>query len=232
MLRYWVVISAAGTGQRCQSALPKQYLPLVGKTVIEYAIAPFLTQALIEKIVVVLAPNDQHWAQLSLASHPKIITTEGGAERYQSVLNGLDFLSDQADPQDWVLVHDAARPLLQANDLEQLLTQLADHPVGGLLGTPIHATLKKVVDQQVVQTVPRAGIWQALTPQMFRYGLLRTALQQASAQNACPSDDAQAMETCGYQPVIIAGASDNLKITYPNDLVWAEKVLRCRSRIF
>jgi 2-C-methyl-D-erythritol 4-phosphate cytidylyltransferase len=210
--------------------LPKQYLPLAGRTVIEWSLAPFLAHARTAAIVVVLADQDRRWPQTTLADEPKIATTVGGAERMDSVLAGLQALQDRAAPEDWVLVHDAARPCLSAPDLDRLLNELNDDPVGGLLAAPVVDTLKRADDGgRVSQTVPREKLWRALTPQMFRRDLLQRALQSAQAKGMAVTDEAQAVEALGFQPKLVAGDPDNIKITLPEDLPRAERILQSRS---
>lgn len=228
--RFWVIVPAAGSARRMGAAVPKQYLPLAGRTVIEWSLAPFLAHARCAGIVVVLAEQDQRWPQTELARHAKIVTTTGGAERMDSVLAGLRILHDQAAPDDWVLVHDAARPCLSAADLQSLLDELRDDAVGGLLAAPIVDTLKRADDGgRVAQTVAREKLWRALTPQMFRRDILQRALEQALAQGVAVTDDAQAVEALGLQPKLVAGDADNIKITLPEDLLRAERILRSRS---
>jgi 2-C-methyl-D-erythritol 4-phosphate cytidylyltransferase len=212
------------------AAVPKQYLPLAGRTVIEWSLAPFLAHARCAGIVVVLAEQDQHWLRTELAGHAKIVTTTGGAERMDSVLAGLSILHDQAAPDDWVLVHDAARPCLAAADLQSLLEELRDDAVGGLLAAPVVDTLKRADDGgRVVQTVAREKLWRALTPQMFRRDILQRALEQTSARGIAVTDDAQAVEALGLQPKLVSGDADNIKVTLPEDLLRAERILRSRS---
>lgn len=212
------------------AAVPKQYLPLAGRTVIEWSLAPFLQRARTGGVVVVLAESDQRWSQTTLAGHAKIITTIGGAERMNSVLAGLKALESRAAANDWVLVHDAARPCLSSADLDRLLNELSGDEVGGLLAAPVVDTLKRVDDQQrVAQTVPREKLWRALTPQMFRFELLRRALQSAVANSVAVTDEAQAVEALGLSPKLVAGDADNMKITLPEDLPRAERILRARS---
>jgi 2-C-methyl-D-erythritol 4-phosphate cytidylyltransferase len=222
---YYAIVPAAGSGKRFGGAFPKQYCTLGKKTVIEYALEALLAHPLIAKVIVVVAKDDANWVQLDIAKHPKIITTLGGSERSHSVLNGLEALTEIVYPQDWVLVHDAARPLLQGSDIDTLISRLTDEAIGGLLAIPIHATLKRVEHEHVVETVSRENLWQALTPQMFRFALLQQALKAGLAQSPLPSDEAQAVELLGYSPVIVPGASDNLKVTYPYDLEWMNKII-------
>jgi 2-C-methyl-D-erythritol 4-phosphate cytidylyltransferase len=212
------------------AAVPKQYLPLAGRTVIEWSLAPFLRQQRTSGIVVVLAESDSRWSQTALAGHAKIITTIGGAERMNSVLAGLQALETRASARDWVLVHDAARPCLSSADLDRLVNELSDDDVGGLLAAPVVDTLKRADDQQRVdQTVPREKLWRALTPQMFRFELLRRALQNAVDNCVAVTDEAQAVEALGLRPKLIAGDADNVKITLPEDLPRAERILTSRS---
>ena len=223
--RYRAVVPAAGASRRMGvEGLPKQYLPLAGRTVIEWSLAPFLDDDLCETVVVVLAPDDRHWRQLAVASHAKVKTVTGGAERIDSVRAGLAAL--HALDTDWVLVHDAARPCLRAHDLRRLLEEVWDDEVGGLLAAPVVDTLKRADStSRAVETVPRQSLWRALTPQMFRYGALSRAL--AVAKGA--TDDAQAIEAQGLEPRLVAGDPDNLKITVPGDLERAARVLGHKS---
>jgi 2-C-methyl-D-erythritol 4-phosphate cytidylyltransferase len=225
--KHWVVIPAAGSSRRMASpGLPKQYLQLAGRSVIDWAIAPFLERAECERIVVVVAENDPHWSELSLARHPKISTSLGGAERVDSVRAGMRALVSLADDDDWVLVHDAARPCLRASDLSRLLDELADDGVGGLLGVPVVDTLKRAdASDRVQATVPRESLWRALTPQMFRYGVLDRALREAGDAGATPTDEAQAVEALGLQPRLVRGDPDNIKITLPEDIERATRLL-------
>ena len=228
--RFWVVVPAAGSARRMGAAVPKQYLPLAGRTVIEWSLAPFLAHARTAAIVVALSPDDRHWPQTALAGDAKIGTTIGGAERMDSVLAGLRALQDRAGRDDWVLVHDAARPCLSAGDLDRLLNELSDDAVGGLLAAPVVDTLKRADDGgRVSETVPREKLWRALTPQMFRRDILQRALEGAQARGVAVTDEAQAVEALGLQPKLVAGDADNIKITLPEDLPRAERILKSRS---
>lgn len=229
-MRYWLVMPAAGTGRRFGAEAPKQYAPLEGRTVIEWALAPFLADARCARIVVALAPGDEHWGRLPFCE--RALTATGGTERSDSVRNALAALSGAAQPLDWVLVHDAARPCLESADLERLLRHLGAHPVGGLLGVRVADTLKRGegagVEATVLATEERAGLWRALTPQMFRYGALCAALDAARAAGRTPSDEAQALEWHGERPLLIEGAASNLKVTTTADLLLAGAILRSR----
>jgi 2-C-methyl-D-erythritol 4-phosphate cytidylyltransferase len=223
-MKYWLVMPAAGIGRRFGAERPKQYAPLCGRTVIEWALALFLTDARCAGAVVALAQDDPYWAAIA---PPEVLVAAGGQERSHSVRNGLTALADRANREDWVLVHDAARPCLPRADLDRLLAELADHPVGGLLATPAADTLKRAdASGEVQQTVDRAGLWRALTPQMFRYGRLCEALDEAHAAGRIPTDEAQAIEWLGDRPRLVEGAAANLKITSAADLAIAAALLK------
>lgn len=227
---YWTVIPAAGAGRRMGAELPKQYLRIHGRTVLEWALQPFLLDAGCRGVVLALAADDAHWSQLNL-QQPKVHVATGADQRADTVLAGLNVLLDElhADAHDWVLVHDAARPCLHADDLAALLRAAADEAVGALLATPVVDTLKQADDGlRVSGTVPRAGLWRAQTPQMFRIGLLRDALLRARAQGVAVTDEASAVEALGLQPRLVAGRADNLKLTLPEDLALAHSVLAAR----
>ena len=214
---------AAGIGRRFGADRPKQYAPLCGRTVIEWALALFLTDLRCAGVVVALAKDDPYWSSIA---PPAVVIAAGGQERSHSVRNGLAALADRADCDDWVLVHDAARPCLPSQDLDRLLSELAVHSVGGLLATPAADTLKRADRaRDVQQTVDRAGLWRALTPQMFRYGRLCEALDRAHAAGRIPTDEAQAIEWLGDHPRLVEGAAANLKITSAADLAIAAALL-------
>jgi 2-C-methyl-D-erythritol 4-phosphate cytidylyltransferase len=245
-MRYWLVMPAAGAGQRFGAQLPKQYAQLAGRTVIEWALAPFLADVRCVEVTVVLAGRDPHWAQIAARlgaagtgargrQMPRLASATGGAERSRSVRNGLAALAGHAGPEDWILVHDAVRPCLDPEDLERLLEALDDHPIGGLLAAPVADTLKRAGDAQpageaeVAETVERAALWRALTPQMFRYGRLCAALDEAHAAGRTPTDEAQALEWQGEHPRLIEGSAGNLKITSNADLALAAEWLAARA---
>jgi 2-C-methyl-D-erythritol 4-phosphate cytidylyltransferase len=223
----WVIVPAAGSSRRmAASGQPKQYLQLAGRSVIEWALAPFLERSDCERIVVVLAEQDRHWSAVPLARHPRISTAIGGTERVDSVRAGLRALVALANEDDWVLVHDAARPCLRATDLSRLIDELADDGVGGLLAAPVVDTLKRSdANDRVQATVSRESLWRALTPQMFRYGVLDRALRAVGDSGSAPTDEAQAVEALGLQPRLVRGDPDNIKITLPEDIERAARVL-------
>lgn len=220
-VHYWAIVPAAGAGKRLGSAIPKQYLPLLGQPVIAHTLATLLQHPRIDGAVVVVDTKDGWWPDVSASlDTPKPLwQAPGGAERCHSVLNGLEVLQARADPTDWVLVHDAARPCLTVADLDRLIEQLADDPVGGLLATPVRDTLKQADSSGCVGvTVDRSHLWHALTPQMFRLGALHDALRTALARGLLVTDEAAAMEAAGFSPRLIQGRADNIKITRPEDL--------------
>jgi len=234
-MKYFLVMPAAGSGRRFQGDQPKQYAPLLGRTVIEWALAPFLGDPRCAHGVVVLAEGDASWHRVAarLASE-RLSATPGGGERSLSVRRGLTALAGRAAPEDWVLVHDAARPCLEAGDLERLLERVEVHGGGGLLAARAADTLKQAEpgatpgEVTVARTVDRAELWRALTPQMFRYGALGAALDAAHAAGRHPTDEAQALEWRGEKALLVEGAATNLKLTTSADLKLAEAVLRAR----
>lgn len=220
--RVWAVVPAAGSGRRMGSDIPKQYLSLRGRRVIDHTLLRLANHPLIAAVVVAVASDDPYWSVPAGAASP-IQSVIGGAERCHSVLNGLDRLGDLAASGDWVLVHDAARPCLRHEDIDRLLDGLGNHPVGGLLGLPVADTVKRTdAEGSVLETVPRERLWRALTPQMFRLGVLRRALADAVAGGRVVTDEAGAMELAGFRPKMIEGHADNIKITRPGDLPLAE----------
>ena len=225
--KYWCVVPAAGVGKRMGAALPKQYLTLAGKTVIEHTVERLICLSKIINVVVVVVAEDQYWEQLEISNHGKVRTVAGGQERFQSVLNGLEWLRQAAADDDWVLVHDAARPCVRPSDIEKLIEQLNDSSVGGLLASPIQNTVKQCdAQRQVLKTVDRGRYWHAYTPQMFRFGLIYRALVQADNKENKVTDEASAVEALGFHPLLVEGARDNIKITHSEDLVLAEAFLK------
>jgi 2-C-methyl-D-erythritol 4-phosphate cytidylyltransferase len=229
--RYWAVVPAAGVGRRMGSAIPKQYLQLNGRPVIEHTLETLLACPRIDGIYLSISPEDEWWGDVTLGGQQKIHLADGGAERCHSVHNALRLLQQTAASEDWVLVHDAARPCLRLEDLNHLIDSVMDHPVGGLLGVPVHDTMKRVeAGDSVSQTVSRDGLWHAQTPQMFRLGALCQALEQAIANGYTVTDDASAMELTGANPRMIEGHDDNIKITRPEDISLAAFYLEQQGR--
>lgn len=219
---FWAVIPAAGVGARMAADRPKQYLQLGGLTILEHSLNCFLDHPSVKGVVVSLAADDPFWPGLPCASDRRIQRAAGGLERADSVLNALLLLHAQgAADSDWVLVHDAARPNLARSDLDRLLRELADDPVGGLLAVPARDTLKRAdADGRVSATVDRSTIWQAYTPQMFRLGALHRALADSLVADVAITDEASAIEWSGQAPRLIEGRNDNIKVTRPEDLEW------------
>jgi 2-C-methyl-D-erythritol 4-phosphate cytidylyltransferase len=209
------------------AALPKQYLPLAGRAVIDHAVERLLEHPRLDGVVVALGPADCRWTETEFAGHPDVATVTGGAERQESVLNALDWLAGRAAPDDWVLVHDAARPCVRRADITRLVDSIQGHAVGGLLGVPVRDTMKRTdTAARILETVPREHLWHAYTPQMFRLEMLREALRRIVQDGAAVTDEAGAMEHAGYRPLMIEGHPDNIKITRPADLELAEFYLR------
>ncbi|MEX1033451.1 MAG: 2-C-methyl-D-erythritol 4-phosphate cytidylyltransferase [Cellvibrionaceae bacterium] len=227
---YWAIMPAAGVGQRMNSHRPKQYLPLLGKTVIEHSLERLLALPEIEAVLVVTNAEDKIWPSLAISRDPRIETVSGGNERHRSVFNGMLALDNRADGSDWVLVHDAVRPCVTVDSIRNLMEQLAGHEVGGVLGYRLSDTLKKINPELGVEaTLDRNAVWAAATPQMFRYGLLRKALARQVEVGSAPTDEAMAVEQLNLQPQMVAGSRDNIKITVVDDLRLAELILQARN---
>lgn len=224
-MTYWVVMPAGGVGARMGGVLPKQYLSLLGKPIIRHSLERLLGHPRIAGVVVAVAAQDSEWEEIAktvdTAGKP-LLTARGGAERYHSVVNGLEHLAGFVDRQTWVLVHDAIRPCIRHTAIDRLIEALVDHPVGGLLGIKISDTVKRVdASGQVMETLDRDHLWQAQTPQMFRLGPLIDALSHALEQRLKITDEAAAMALIGALPLMVEGDADNIKITCPPDLALA-----------
>jgi len=218
MPQFHVIIPAAGSGSRMGATVPKQYLSLRDQPLLQHVIHTFEAAARISTVNIVLHPDDMAWQQASIETGDKTqVHYCGGASRADSVLNGLQAIQTQVDESDWVLVHDAARPGLSQGLLSHLIDSLQDDSVGGLLALPLADTLKKAdADTRISATIPRDALWQAQTPQMFRYATLKQALMSF---DGTPTDEAQAVESLGLQPKLVRGDLQNLKVTYQQDLV-------------
>lgn len=214
------VLPAAGIGSRMQAECPKQYLSVGGKTLIEHSIRALLQSGRVTQVIVALSPHDTQFAQLPIASDPRIRVVAGGAERAESVMAGLDVAGNSG----WVLVHDAARPCLHPDDLNNLLAISATSHVGGILAAPVRDTMKRGEPglAAIAHTVERQDLWHALTPQFFPLELLKTCLRRALDEGATVTDEASAMEYCGFHPMLIPARADNIKVTRPEDLALAE----------
>ncbi|AJP47944.1 2-C-methyl-D-erythritol 4-phosphate cytidylyltransferase [Rugosibacter aromaticivorans] len=244
-MAYYALVPAAGTGLRMEQTTPKQYLPLAGQPLIWHALRALCSSTVIDRVFVVLAAEDAYWPDQAMANlGPRLhLLRCGGRTRAQSVLNGLRgmalMLGDIAE--DWVLVHDAARPCLSGALLEKLVSNVGEDAVGGLLAVPVADTLKRAgalpgkpddAANRSIGTVPREGLWQAQTPQMFRHGLLLQALSQIdNSRDNTPgnaptvTDEASAVEALGLAPRLVASSMSNIKVTYPSDLQLAETIL-------
>lgn len=228
MPRYYAIVPAAGSGSRFGSGRPKQYLNLLGHPLIHHTLAALVACPDIDRVWVVLSPEDSEWERYNWSElGPKLETLRcGGATRADSVSNGLKAAAMVAADDDWILVHDAARPCLSKEMLAALFDELADDPVGGILAVPVADTLKRADgEQRVAATEPRDGLWQAQTPQMFRYGLLHEALEKCREV----TDEAGAIEALGLKPRLVCADATNLKVTYPADLALAAMILRGRK---
>jgi 2-C-methyl-D-erythritol 4-phosphate cytidylyltransferase len=229
-MRYWLVMPAAGAGRRFGERIPKQYAPLHGRTVIEWALAPFFHDGRCAGVVVVIAPDDKWWPRVA-ERIPPVTVAPGGRERSESVRSGLQALNRKVQASDWVLVHDAARPCLPDADRDRLIAELSEHPLGGVLAQPAADTLKRAgADRTITETVDRSDLWRAATPQMFRYGRLCEALDKALAGKRYPTDEAQAIEWLGERPRLVECSAANLKVTSPHDLALAEALLAARAK--
>lgn len=229
MPRHFALVPAAGSGARFGAEVPKQYLDLAGRPLIFHALATLCGCSRIDRVCAILSPDDPWWPAYDWrALEPKLAARFcGGKTRAYSVINGLEAIADEAADDDWVLVHDAARPCLSPAMLDALFDELADDLVGGLLAVPVADTLKRADEaQRVASTELRDGLWQAQTPQMFRYGLLRQALA-GNAERV--TDEAGAIEAAGLRPRLVRADASNLKVTYPGDLSLAQWILKGRQ---
>ncbi|WP_336709423.1 MULTISPECIES: 2-C-methyl-D-erythritol 4-phosphate cytidylyltransferase [unclassified Cedecea] len=213
------VVPAAGIGSRMQTECPKQYLHIGDKTILEHAVASLMAHPRVGQVIVALSPNDTYFSSLPLATHPRVTVVTGGKQRADSVLAGLQ----AAGNAEWVLVHDAARPCLHRDDLNNLLAITTGSKVGGILAAPVRDTMKRGEPGKglIAHTVDREDLWHALTPQLFPLELLRSCLLRALDEGATITDEASALEYCGFHPELISARADNIKVTRPEDLALA-----------
>lgn len=229
MNRFWLVVPAAGAGKRFGAALPKQYLTLCGRTVFHVTLARLCAIGEFAGIRVAVASDDER-AAAELPDDSRLSLVPGGAERADSVLSALRSLDGVANVDDWVLVHDVARPCVRLSDIRNMMQVLGTHPVGGVLGVRVRDTMKRTDGRDtIVATEPRDGLWHAYTPQMFRFGMLRDALAEALQKGLSVTDEASAIELSGGRPCMVEGHHDNLKITYPQDLALAGLILQAQE---
>lgn len=226
--RLWAVVPAAGRGARMGAALPKQYLSIAGRTVAEHTLSRLLAYARVRRVIVAIAADDDYFARLPIAADSRVHTCAGGNERCDSVLNALEALAADARADDFVLVHDIARPCVRLSDIARLVEAAHDDAVGAILAVRATDTVKQAgpVDGgadsvRIAATLDRNAIWLAATPQLFRYGLLRAALLAAQRDAVIVTDEAQAVERLGHAPQLVECARDNIKITRPDDLALA-----------
>jgi len=229
--RVWAIVPAAGRGERfaevSATRAPKQYSPLLGACVLEWSLRPLLRDRRIEKVVVVVTQDDSRWHELEASiGSPKLLSAIGGASRQESVMSGLARLQTLADPDDWVLVHDAARPCLDPVDVRALIDALDQGGDGAVLAAPIVDTVKRERDGVVGETVDRQGLWRALTPQVFGFAALTAALADAARLGVTVTDEAQGMERRGVRARLVQGSAFNIKVTRAADLAAAERILR------
>lgn len=231
MPKVFAIVPAAGQGTRIGDAAPKQYIPVAGKPLMFHSIESLAAVPRIGCVCVVLSPLDRHWGEHDWSAFPDKIEPifAGGATRAESVRNALAHLGERVAANDWVLVHDAARPCIVRELVEQFLDEIGDDPVGGLLAMPLTDTIKSADEnQRVAATVRRAGLWRAQTPQMFRAGLLRRGLEAKPDA----TDEAQAVEAVGHNaPRLVQGENSNIKVTFAEDLFLAEMILKRQGRV-
>ncbi len=226
----WAVIPAAGRGTRYGGSMPKQYLSVAGQPLIAHALAALLAHPAVEGALVAISENDADWPGWRSFSGKPVLTCTGGGTRAQSVLAALQALPEAVKADDFVLVHDAARPNLGQDDLQQLLERGRNDPVGAILAAPVRDTLKRAGDDGGIDaTEPRQHLWRALTPQLFRRLQLSRALEDAAKAGIEATDESMAMELQGLRPLLIEGSEDNFKVTTPADLARFEFILSRRS---
>jgi 2-C-methyl-D-erythritol 4-phosphate cytidylyltransferase len=228
--RIWFLIAAAGRATRFGGPVPKPYLRIGGKTLLEHCLRTLGAVKGVAGGVAVLANGDRRFERLPASLRRRVVAVAGGPTRALSVLNGLQALIT-ADEEDWVLVHDAARPCLQVRDVERLVAACRPDPVGGLLAVPVADTVKQADEaRRSLRSLPRASLWRAQTPQMFRHGRLVRALTQALTEGFDPTDEAAAVERLGLRPLLVEGSPLNVKVTTPADLAFAEAAWRAARR--
>ena len=227
----WVVVPAAGRGTRFGSPLPKQYLQVAGQPLIAHTLAALLAHPMVDGALVAISTNDADWPGWTAFQEKPVLTCVGGDTRAQSVLAALEALPAVVKADDFVLVHDAARPNLRGEDLQQLLERGRADPVGAILAAPVRDTLKRAGDDGGIDgSEPRQHLWRAMTPQLFRRFQLTRALQEAGKAGVEVTDESMAMELQGLRPLLIEGNEDNLKVTTPADLARFQFILSQRGR--
>lgn len=223
-VKCWAIVPAAGLGKRMGQSLPKQYASLNDEPVLTHTLRKLTQTNLFHQIILVAQAGDAR-AQAIASQFENVEVVAGGSERIVSVRNGLHALEASAQPQDWVFVHDGARPCVDPNDIIKLHQAIKSHPVGGILAVPAHDTLKQASDQHITKTIDRSVIWQAQTPQAFRYGMLKHVIDSAVENKLTLTDEAQGFELQGEQVLLVEGRRDNIKITRPEDIEMAAFIL-------
>lgn len=216
----YAIVPAAGVGSRMRANIPKQYLKLHEKTILEHTVEKLLAHPSIDKVIIAVSPSDPYFPELGIAKDKRVIRVDGGKERADSVFSALNYIvSELREPNAWALVHDAARPCIIKADIDKLIEAVTLSGEGGILAVPVRDTMKRSsTDNKICHTVERENLWHALTPQMFKARLLYQALKEAQQEQALITDEASAMEAKGIQPILVAGRADNFKITQPEDL--------------
>ena len=223
--KFWVIIPAAGVGSRFGRSAIKQYQRVNHDTLLSLTLNTFLSYEKTHGVVVAINENDNEWASLPQSKHIKVTSVEGGDTRMHSVFNALLSIQNEAAENDWLCVHDAARPGLTLDALKDMVGEISNHAVGGVMGLPVVDTLKKLSSTgDILETVDRASLWRAQTPQMFRYSILRRALENVITQGLLVTDESSAVEILGHKPKMVLGTERNAKITVPEDL----ELFRCR----
>lgn len=226
--QFIVVVPAAGVGKRMLASCPKQYLTIGNQTILSHTVNRLLSHKNITKVILALSDDDDYFPQSALANNPNIIRVSGGKDRVDSVLSGLQVINDQ----EWVLVHDAARPCVTHDDIDKLIQQCLSNNNGGLLSAPVVDTMKLAIDKNsnettgVRETIDRSHLWHAFTPQMFKVTDLKHAIEQAQKKGLVITDESSAIESIGLPCLLVSGRRDNIKITRPEDLVLADFYLK------
>ncbi|QCI25615.1 2-C-methyl-D-erythritol 4-phosphate cytidylyltransferase [Buchnera aphidicola (Sitobion avenae)] len=218
------IVPAAGIGSRMQKDLPKQYIKIQHRTILEHTLTTLLLHPDIIRIIISLHEKDDYFHKLSISSNLRIISVTGGEKRINSVLSGLIVAKDA----DWVIVHDAVRPCLSYKDLDNLISVIKKNPVGAVLARPVSDTMKysDLAQEKILYTVHRKNLWHALTPQLFQARLLEYCLKKIIKDKISITDEASALEYCGYNPLLVKGSCRNIKITWPEDLILANFYLK------
>ena len=229
VLKFIVIVPAAGVGKRMQANCPKQYLCINNETILSHTVTRLLSHPLIKQVIIALGDDDQYFVESQLAHHKDIIPVNGGIERVNSVLNGLKAVDEKMYP--WVLVHDAARPCVSLEDIDKLINQCLMNDQGGILATPVRDTMKRSISSKdnvkgdsssIESTIEREQLWHALTPQLYKTGELTFAIEQALVKGLKITDEASAIEHANLPSLLVSASSENIKITHPNDLALAE----------